>query len=779
MADERGLYSEAGKKATELGKSTHLKTTVEECDRFYHDFQERFAPEALKMISDEDLPWHMFASRGDEKTYMSWWLEFQEFSKDHLGRISGATAFVYPLHMSNNDKTWKTGTAAKQVDVDEAGAVKIAIAVRDALVAGADIISSAMPGSVESYREMAAKLRKAVGDIYGRMWVQKYYQFIFPEYFATYYSEDFQRHILLFFGIAPDEDSFVRSGQIAMIQRNTNLCWSQFGEMTHDNAYINHKIPRFIRLGTSAENVDYFSHWLDTKTANVGWNELGSLKVYEVNGRIDKKKLNSVMLNEYYPDKKKNLASRKAGEVRLFYESDSRSAYSTVFVAMKGQRLLGLGEVAGEYEFREKEPLAHTIPVVWHTCFDEEEALPNNNEFLQTTCKEFEDPGNLIYLYRKYYNELDHPGTMPIPAYKANADSVGREEDISDRPLYDTEDEADFGGFERNRIVFGAPGTGKSYRLNEDKKVLLQGCEENYERVTFYPDYSYSQFVGTYKPVMDEDGRSICYSYVPGPFLRVLVKALKSGMSGRPKPYLLLLEEINRAKMASVFGDIFQLLDRNENGSSIYEISTGQDMKRYLRSELGGDESAYEHIRIPNNMFIWATMNSADQGVFPMDTAFKRRWSFEYIGIDENDQNVYGVFRVRSGKEAMDVEWNMLRKAINERLTDLNINEDKLLGPYFIEEKYFKTGDDGRIEDETQFLEVFKSKVLMYLFEDAARQYRTKLFVCEGNNRYSSICERFDVEGVTIFGQDFADKLRLSEDTGGGQEEEYEADENV
>ena len=151
-----------------------------------------------------------------------------------------------------------------------------------------------------------------------------------------------------------------------------------------------------------------------------------------------------------------------------------------------------------------------------------------------------------------------------------------------------------------------------------------------------------------------------------------------------------------------------------------------------------------------------------------MDTAFKRRWSFEYIGIDENEQNVRGIFQAGSGKDAMDIDWNDLRKAINERLSnDLKVNEDKLLGPYFIEEKYIKTGDDGRMEYETEFLQVFKSKVLMYLFEDAARQYRTKLFVCEGNTRYSSICEKFDEQGVLIFGPDFAERLRIKAENAG------------
>ncbi len=323
--------------------------------------------------------------------------------------------------------------------------------------------------------------------------------------------------------------------------------------------------------------------------------------------------------------------------------------------------------------------------------------------------------------------------------------------------------------YERNRIVFGAPGTGKSQRLKKDSEHLLSqikgidtedSLDGTFERVTFHPDYTYSQFVGTYKPVSAKG--DIRYQFVPGPFMRVYVEALRSGRSGRPRPHLLLIEEINRAKVAAVFGDIFQLLDRDEDGVSEYEIHASEDLRAHLAEKLGGVPENYRKIQIPDNMYIWATMNSADQGVFPVDTAFKRRWSFEYIGIDENDKDVQCMVMLGEDNDAVLTDWNRLRKAINSKLAlEYKVNEDKLMGPYFLSGNALKTRQQSmETADRDYFISVFKSKVLMYLYEDAAKQYKHKLFAGSGcdSSRYSAVCDAFEKMGMRIFGNDFKAK---------------------
>ncbi len=292
----------------------------------------------------------------------------------------------------------------------------------------------------------------------------------------------------------------------------------------------------------------------------------------------------------------------------------------------------------------------------------------------------------------------------------------------------------------RNYIVFGAPGTGKSFYFSEyiEKKSLFG---DRYERVTFHPEYSYFDFIGSYKPVMEEkDGaEQIVYRFEAGPFARVLKKALSKDSIINDIPHLLMIEEINRARVAAVFGDMFQLLDRNEKGESMYPISPTRDLLTYLTTN-NEDGEAVElrngKIYIPSNMYIWATMNSADQGVHPMDTAFKRRWSFKYVDIDNRED-------VLESGSALHKEWNEIRKEINALLQKTGINEDKQMGAFFVSLK--------ELQDDASFVSAFKSKVIMYLYEDAARHKRMAVFR-EPQKRYSELCRDFEkacVDGVS------------------------------
>ena len=287
----------------------------------------------------------------------------------------------------------------------------------------------------------------------------------------------------------------------------------------------------------------------------------------------------------------------------------------------------------------------------------------------------------------------------------------------------------------RQKIYYGAPGTGKSYKLDQDKKI----DPETTLRITFHPSYSYSNFVGVYKPIKTEENKNkMIFDFIHGPLINILIKAYEE----QERNHLLIIEEINRANVSEVFGDFFQLIERNEKQESQYGISVSEDLKTYLNEKHKELNLEVDDLKFPSNLYIWATMNSSDQGTFPLDTAFKRRWNFEYIGIDDNKDNVNILFKLPADKESTD--WNDFRESINEILLDINstINEDKLLGPFFIGGNL--NGNDA--EDNT---EIIKNKVVPYLYEDVlkylGREAINKIFNSKLKN-LSQIISEFDKE---------------------------------
>lgn len=312
----------------------------------------------------------------------------------------------------------------------------------------------------------------------------------------------------------------------------------------------------------------------------------------------------------------------------------------------------------------------------------------------------------------------------------------------------------------RQIIFFGAPGTGKSYKLKLKSELF---DPKKVKRITFHSSMSYGQFVGVFKPFpnVDENGRSgITYRYCPG----VLITQLFEAILHPEENYLLIIEELNRANVAAVFGDIFQLLDRDSNNFSEYPLTINEDLKYYLENEfLKNDSIKFEVLQkiinsglvFPSNFYLWATMNSADQGVLPMDTAFKRRWEMEYVGINEaffESQKEFDNFSkilINSlhSRSKSKISWNDLRVFINKRLISMRVQEDKLLGPFFISKNTLSSSDE-------EITSAFINKVLLYLFEDAAKHRRREIFNIEDERMiYSEIVLDFERKGIELFNE--------------------------
>ena len=292
-------------------------------------------------------------------------------------------------------------------------------------------------------------------------------------------------------------------------------------------------------------------------------------------------------------------------------------------------------------------------------------------------------------------------------------------------------------------IVYGAPGTGKSHEIDKCTN------ESNSIRVTFHPDTDYAAFVGAYKPTMDEQERyaldatgkthkieakekTIVYSFVPQAFMKAYVEAWRrytdASLQGDTKTYYLIIEEINRGNCAQIFGDLFQLLDRaDNNGFSAYAITPDDDIQKFLAtdkdykladislsedikkvSETGekviataADIKAGKKLVLPPNLCIWATMNTSDQSLFPMDSAFKRRWDWKYVPI----KNANLGWEIVVGD--CEVDWWKFLVAINKVVKGVTNSADKQLGYFFVKAK-----------DSVVDAEMFVNKVAFYLWND-------------------------------------------------------------
>lgn len=304
--------------------------------------------------------------------------------------------------------------------------------------------------------------------------------------------------------------------------------------------------------------------------------------------------------------------------------------------------------------------------------------------------------------------------------------------------------------FPLQQIYYGAPGTGKSYEINNFTKIYST------IRTTFHPDSDYSTFVGAYKPVMQKvDLRDlsghivegvqedrIVYTFVKQAFLKAYLGAWQKYAKGgeTAEPQFLVIEEINRGNCAQIFGDLFQLLDRSDNGFSTYPIEADSDLQNEIKKAFAeGGEYAIENgldvddamdgytsnygetlsddikngrvLLLPNNFYIWATMNTSDQSLFPIDSAFKRRWDWRYVKITDAGK----AWKIKCGTEYCD--WWTFVEEINKKIAKETSSDDKKLGYFFCKAK------DGVITADK-----FVSKVLFYLWNDVFKDGDISLF---------------------------------------------------
>lgn len=336
---------------------------------------------------------------------------------------------------------------------------------------------------------------------------------------------------------------------------------------------------------------------------------------------------------------------------------------------------------------------------------------------------------------------------VEMKAVKASVDTKSVEDEAIDKDV--SSDEFDV----RQMIYYGVPGTGKSFGIT--KKISETYPEYDGDtsdcpyvfRTTLHPEYSYYDFVGSIVPVVKENNdtkeREISYDFSAGIFTKALCEAFKP--ENAEKKIFLVLEEMSRANVAAVFGDLFQLLDRDDKGKSEYKIKNdviASEVNKVAKVQL-------TNIYLPSNFYIYGSVNTSDQNVFVMDNAFKRRFEFEYVGTKPNfDEhgNRLNEYTFCLDVDRYELKWNDFYQRFNAYVTKtLQLREDKQIGQFFIK---FKYGEDKKKVEDYNYRQIC-NKLLQYMWSDIhlSSMAKSSLFVGVDNyeDAYAKLSKRENI----------------------------------
>ena len=600
----------------------------------YHDaFRREFGPEVLRSLDGQELLERMHAHGNRDS--LVYWLEFKddETFPAKFGSIAGGSALKFGVYRRAETGTWATkGAGSAPRDISVAQAIDIARLHRDQLLAAIDVVAEVPEDADDArYLRLQRDLTRVAPDVEDTAWGHKYLSLLFPDVLDDFHVSSYQRHHLIrLLELPPRSDDGWADGRYVCAGRFASVARA-LGISLHDTTTILNRrngSPRsYWRIGTTdgtGERRKYWPMMREGDVVAIGWPKLGDLSDHAYNQ--ESKVVIAAILQQLYPNTPQAIG-RSATQILKFVGGMSEGDR---VVAADGQTVVGIGEIVGPYRHEPSAPFPHQRQVTWRS-FAEWQTV--DAEALRTTVGTIKDPRNQVEIERHI---LDDAGSVRAkPRAVANrSGAVATSGSRTPRgPL------RRLGGIsghiqtvlERKGqvILYGPPGTGKTHwalrtarelaalrafgsgfaELKPDERTRvtegLEGAPPLVRIASFHPEYGYEDFIEGYRPRIAPDG-SLAFALVPGIFRRLCSDAAAS----TDLDFHLVIDEINRGDVPRIFGELLTLLERDKRGERVILPASG------------------ESIRVPPNVHVLGTMNTADRSIALLDVALRRRFGF-------------------------------------------------------------------------------------------------------------------------------------------------------